>query len=291
MKVLTQDLEVPEQAISRGYGQYTVKDAVRETHRWMKMLWSDTGNDRKNDNKQARQTTQEGAALEQLLGASALSEKEKDDATSLAKKKKDQEASEAAKKKEKEKAEDESSDCVWFPKPPKALAGGLKVYPNAVIRSLEPLYQNLRNYWYYEQSVGLDFTPYLPVPAVLSSSTKLNEEFLQKTKRLFVIGPNKFYRATKHLVDMYSPYFAFDQVHMVDPSSEFNKTIPDKYRNLKKPQYFFNQTSTVVGTGQEKHGDLIKYLEKNVKKEDFTVFFLFCGSDINNTVFKIWGFS
>ena len=62
----------------------------------------------------------------------------------------------------------------------------------------------------------IDFTSYLPLPSVAGFSSRV---MVQGRKVLIVVGANGFYRAPKFLIDMYSPYWTFDQVYLFDPDS------------------------------------------------------------------------
>ncbi|CAJ1448508.1 unnamed protein product [Effrenium voratum] len=99
----------------------------------------------------------------------------------------------------------DAPQCSRFPLPP---CGGMKPHWDLVDK-LEPLFPDLRNLWYHAHATLIDFTPYLPLPALANFSNA-------KRRILIVVGANRFCRAPKYLMDMYSPYFDFDQIHLVD---------------------------------------------------------------------------
>ena len=150
--------------------------------------------------------------------------------------------------------------CIQFPKRRSQLCGGLQSYGNIVDR-LEPLYPGGRNLMYHERGTLIDFTSYLPLPSVPGFNTTV-----QGRKVLLVVGANGFFRAPKMLIDMYSPYWDFDEVYLFEPDAE-HMEVPSDYR--KKMKITFVQTYVNVG-GRNKN-DMITFMHSNLNESDYVV--------------------
>jgi hypothetical protein len=144
---------------------------------------------------------------------------------------------------------------------------------------LEPLHYDARNMMYHEQGAKIDFTPYLPLPA----SNIFDKSILERGRKiLLVAGANGFYRAPKHLIDMYSPYFKFDLVYMWDPDAN-RMGIPDSYQEGLE----FVQTFLKVGSRDET--DLITFMQNHVNEEDYVVLMYDVDEGSNGPTME-WGF-
>jgi hypothetical protein len=100
------------------------------------------------------------------------------------------------------------ASCLMFPKPAELICRGLTEF-TGLMGELEPLHYDARNMMYHEHGTQIDFTPYLPLPA----SNNFDKSILQHGRKILLLaGANGFYRAPKHLIDMYSPYLKFDLV-------------------------------------------------------------------------------
>ena len=138
----------------------------------------------------------------------------------------------------------EAPACLKYPLP-RRLCGGMMPYPQSSM--LEPLFPDLRNMWYHEHGALIDFTPYLPLPAIPG--------FASAGRRiLIIVGGNEFNRATKYLLDMYSPYFSFDEVMIFD--AHFIE-VPAVF-NTSKTRITFRQRAMNIATRDE--SDLVYML-------------------------------
>ena len=135
--------------------------------------------------------------------------------------------------------------CAEHPLPRK-LCGGMKPYPKRSML-LEPLFPDLRNMWYHEHHAMIDFTAYLPLPATPGFAT-------DGRRILIVAGGNEFNRAPKYLLDMYRPYFSFDEVIIFDAHA---LEVPAIF-NTTESRVAFRQASLHVATRDE--SDLIYML-------------------------------
>ncbi|CAE7028509.1 unnamed protein product [Symbiodinium natans] len=167
----------------------------------------------------------------------------------------------------------EAPACLKYPLP-RRLCGGMMPYPQSSM--LEPLFPDLRNMWYHEHGALIDFTPYLPLPAIPG--------FASAGRRiLIIVGGNEFNRATKYLLDMYSPYFSFDEVMIFD--AHFIE-VPAVF-NTSKTRITFRQRAMNIATRDE--SDLVYMLPSMVREADFVV--LMWDTDLNHIQVTLeWGF-
>lgn len=152
------------------------------------------------------------------------------------------------------------SSCIQFPKKYSILCGGMQSY-GAVTQELEPLYPGGRNLMFHERNIVIDFTSYLPLPSIL----QFDHAQLGR-KVLIVVGANGFARATKFLMDMYSPYWTFDFVYMFEPHHD-RMSIPKAYK--KDTNISFMQM--YVNVGGRDDSDIIKFIQSNFIIEDYVV--------------------
>jgi len=155
------------------------------------------------------------------------------------------------------------SPCYVFPKPQSALCkGGLAQYPH-LVSDLEPLLPGGRNLWYHEVGKLIDFTAYRPLPSIAGFD---HSRILLSQKILLVAGANGFYRGTKYLIDMYSPYFEFDRVIMIEPDTQ-GMEIPKEY-NFWRNVEFWKGFAKVASCDQN---DLVKRIREAFQPEDYVV--------------------
>lgn len=151
--------------------------------------------------------------------------------------------------------------CYMYPKPSENLCrGGLEQY-GSMVQGLEDLYPGGRNIWLHEFGQLIDFAAYLPLPAVRGFDPQRN--FGRKV--LLIVGANGFYRATKYLIDMYSPFFKFDTVYMVEPDAQ-GMQVPPEYKAINitwKPGY--------VRVGTRDSTDLLSFIKTSFAQEDYVV--------------------
>jgi len=170
------------------------------------------------------------------------------------------------------------ASCLMFPKPAELICRGLQQY-TGLIGELEPLHYDARNMMYHEHGAKIDFTPYLPLPA----SNNFDKSILEHGRKiLLVAGANGFYRAPKHLIDMYSPYLKFDLVYMWDPDAN-RMGIPESYQDGLE----FVQTFLKVGSRVET--DLITFMQNHVNEEDYVVLMYDVDEGSNGPTME-WGF-
>lgn len=171
----------------------------------------------------------------------------------------------------------ELPQCLQFPKRLSHMCkGGLKQYIPFVDK-LEPLYTDLRNMMYHEAGALIDFTAYLPLPGMKGFDP------LPPTRRkvLIVAGANEFCRAPKYLLDMYSPYFEFDDVYIFDAHEV---SIPAAFNTSRM---HVETTYLQIGTNNEK--DLVSLLPSLVLEQDYVV--LMWDTDFSSSGVTLeWGF-
>jgi hypothetical protein len=106
--------------------------------------------------------------------------------------------------------------------------------------------------------------PYIPLPS-LFFNTSDNSEGQPRRSILLDIGPNNFYGSTKHLLDSYSPYLNFDEVHLVDVKEI---PIPEYYNE----RYNISVNSDGVRVASRDEFDtLLKLKTLGIRGEDFVV--------------------
>jgi len=152
--------------------------------------------------------------------------------------------------------------CLRYPMDRARLCGGMKPY-HAQVKYLEQMYPDLRNMWYHEHQALIDFTPYVPLPAtgvVIDTHLKA-----KKGKTILIVaGANKFCRAPKYLMEMYSPYFSFDKIFLFD-----GHEIDGLPENVTEAKISVQTRWMSIATRDE--SDLIALLPSMVREEDFVV--------------------
>ncbi len=143
------------------------------------------------------------------------------------------------------------------------------------------MYPDLRNMWYHEHEALIDFTPYVPLPA--TPGVKIADLKAKKGKSILIVaGANRFCRAPKYLMEMYSPYFSFDKIFLFDGHG-----IGGLPKNATEANISVQTRLLTIATRDE--SDLIALLPSMVREEDFVV--LMWDTDLEGVAETLeWGF-
>ena len=132
------------------------------------------------------------------------------------------------------------------------------------VKSLEHLFPDSRNLDYHELDQVISMNPYIPLPSLLMHP-KEDPHGSPRRGILIDIGPNNFYGSAKHLLDSYSPYMHFDEVHLIDIK---NIKIPAYY----KERYNINVCKDGVRVASRDTFDVLEKLKKlSISSEDYVV--------------------
>jgi len=170
------------------------------------------------------------------------------------------------------------SGCIKFPKIESSICGGLQSYGD-LVNTLEPLYRGGRNLMFHERGSVIDFVSYLPLPSVPGFNASV-----EGRKALLVVGANGFFRATKFLIDMYSPYWQFDDVFLFEPDDDGMK-IPAQFRDTSK----FHFVKGFINVGGRNKDDAIIFIQNNFQEKDFVVVMFDVDEGTSGATME-WGF-
>ena len=145
----------------------------------------------------------------------------------------------------------------------------------------EPILPNLRNLGFRELNLLVDYFPYRILPTFKNVSTRM-----YRKKILIDFGMNDFFGSTKALIDMYAPFFEFDEVHLFELVGGGGLEIPEYFRS--KYNISIHQTF-VQGGSWYGNNDVLKFLQDNTVQEDFVS--LNCDLDQGSDILTMeWGF-
>eukprot|EP00928_Gymnodinium_smaydae_P010174 TRINITY_DN13816_c0_g1_i7.p1 TRINITY_DN13816_c0_g1~~TRINITY_DN13816_c0_g1_i7.p1 ORF type:complete len:719 (+),score=55.22 TRINITY_DN13816_c0_g1_i7:54-2210(+) len=172
--------------------------------------------------------------------------------------------------------------CYKFPKPAENLCrGGLEQY-HTLISEVEDLLPGGRNLWYHEFGIEIEFTAYRPLPSL----TGFDSNAIAKSRKiLLVVGANGFFRASKYLIDMYSPYFAFDRVILFEPDAE-RMALAEGY-NATGNVHWVQGFVTVSGCDTN---DMLTYLNAHFTRDDYVVLMFDVDAVVSQFATMEWGF-
>eukprot|EP00928_Gymnodinium_smaydae_P010169 TRINITY_DN13816_c0_g1_i2.p1 TRINITY_DN13816_c0_g1~~TRINITY_DN13816_c0_g1_i2.p1 ORF type:complete len:748 (+),score=60.52 TRINITY_DN13816_c0_g1_i2:291-2246(+) len=177
--------------------------------------------------------------------------------------------------------ERDGEPCYKFPKLTESLCrGGLEQY-HSLVSEMEDLLPGGRNLWFHEFGSLIDFTPYRPLPSLAGFDSSA---IAKSRKILLVVGANGFFRASKYLIDMYSPYFAFDRVILFEPDAE-RMALAEGYNatgNVEWLQAFV----TIAGCDAF---DMLTYLKAHLTRDDYVVLMFDVDAGSQFTTME-WGF-
>merc|ERR1712194_286970 len=134
-------------------------------------------------------------------------------------------------------------------------------YKKEVTEGLEPIYYDSRNFDFHELDVLIGMAPYRVLPTFPSV-----QERTYSRKILLDVGSNRFLGSPKTMIDMYTPFMDFDEIHMFEPDLA-GMVIPEYYK--EHYSIHCHQMNVTVGTRDEK--DIVTWLEKNIEEDDFVV--------------------
>jgi hypothetical protein len=132
---------------------------------------------------------------------------------------------------------------------------------------------------YHERGEVIDFTSYLPLPSVPGFNTTIRGR-----KVLCIVGANGFYRAPKFLIDMYSPYWDFDDIYLFEPDADRMK-IPTEYEGKYNIRFF----QTFVNVGGRDKNDIINILQRMFQESDYVVVMFDVDESTHGPTME-WGF-
>jgi len=119
----------------------------------------------------------------------------------------------------------------------------------------------------------------LPLPSVPGFNASV-----EGRKALLVVGANGFFRATKFLIDMYSPYWQFDDVFLFEPDDDGMK-IPAQFRDTSK----FHFVKGFINVGGRNKDDAIIFIQNNFQEKDFVVVMFDVDEGTSGATME-WGF-
>lgn len=156
-----------------------------------------------------------------------------------------------------------------------------KRYADITANSLEPIFGDSRNLAWHEMNLLVSLLPYKILPSFGSVRSRKYGR-----KILVDVGASYFHASSKYLLDMYSPFMKFDELHMFEGRvPEGGMGIPLYYEK----EYDISMNEGYVNVGSRDSGDIVSWLVNNTEMNDF-VALKFDVDHGNDGLTMEWGF-